>query len=159
MNKRLFVPDHILEKEKERRASAKISEVSSNRFDPMQFLPDQENKDSASALEKLPKPTGWRVLLLPYTPSKETKGGILLADETIERNRLATNIGYVVSIGPDAYKDENKFPDGPWCKEGDWVLFGRYAGSRFKIDGAEPRILNDDEIIATISDPRDIMVV
>ena len=55
------------------------------------------------------------------------------------------------------YKDENKFPDGPWCKEGDWVLIGRYAGSRFKIDGAEPRILNDDEIITTISDPRDIM--
>ena len=159
MNKRLFVPDHILDKEKERRAAAKVSAVSPNRFDAAQFLPNQENKDSASALGKLPKPTGWRILILPYTPSKETKGGIILADETVERNRLATNVGYVVSLGPDAYKDENKFPDGPWCKEGDWVLIGRYAGSRFKIEGAEPRILNDDEIIATISDPRDIMVI
>ena len=122
-----------------------------------QFLPDQENEDSASALDKLPKPTGWRILILPYTPSKETKGGILLGVETGERNRLASNVGFVVSLGPDAYADKDKFPDGPWCKEGDWVIITRYSGSRVKIDGGELRIVNEDEILAVVDDPRDIL--
>lgn len=158
MTKRLYVPDHILDKEKERRATKVVSQKP-NLLDPARFLEEVEKDEAASALDRLPKPTGWRILILPYTPSKETKGGILLADETVERNRLSTNVGYVVNLGPDAYKDPVKFPEGPWCKEGDWVLFGRYAGSRFKIDGAEPRLLNDDEILAVIKDPRDIVVV
>ena len=72
---------------------------------------------------------------------------------------ITPNTGYVVSLGPDAYKDQYKFPDGAWGKKGDWVLFGRYAGSRFKIQGAEPRLLNDDEVLAVITDPRDIINV
>jgi chaperonin GroES len=158
MTKRLYVPDHFLNKEKERRAASAVSQKP-NLLDPARFLEEVEKDEADSALDRLPKPTGWRILILPYTPAKETKGGVLLADETVERNRLSTNVGYVVSLGPDAYKDEYKFPEGPWCKEGDWVLFGRYAGSRFKIDGAEPRLLNDDEILAVIKDPRDIVVV
>jgi co-chaperonin GroES (HSP10) len=59
--------------------------------------------------------------------------------------------------GPLCYKDEAKFPEGPWCKTGDWVIFARYAGSRFRIEGGEVRILNDDEILAVISDPEDIL--
>jgi co-chaperonin GroES (HSP10) len=59
-------------------------------------------------------------------------------------------------VGPLAYKDESKFPDGPWCQEKQWVMFARYAGSRFQIDGGEVRILNDDEVLATILDPEDI---
>ena len=118
----------------------------------------QKEQDLKTESAKLPIPTGWRILILPYTIPKE-KNGIIYADETIERSNLATNTGYVVSLGPDAYKDENKFPDGPWCKKGDWVLFGRYAGSRFKIQGAEPRLLNDDEVLAVITDPRDILNV
>ena len=55
------------------------------------------------------------------------------------------------------HKDETRFPDGPWCKEGNWVLITRYAGSRIKIDGGELRIVNDDEILAVIDDPRDIL--
>ena len=157
MSKRLYVPDHML-KEKERRVT-EVTSQKPNLLDPARFLEEVEKDEAASALDRLPKPTGWRILILPYTPSKETKGGVLLADETVERNRLSTNIGYVVNLGPDAYKDPVKFPEGPWCKEGDWVLFGRYAGSRFKIDGAEPRLLNDDEILAVIKDPRDIVAV
>ena len=153
MAKTLFVPDHVKRGMEERLAEKSTS----NPLDPSTFgLPEQE--DTKSALEKLPKPTGWRILILPYTIPKE-KNGIIYADETIERSNLATNTGYVVSLGPDAYKDENKFPDGPWCKKGDWVLFGRYAGSRFKIQGAEPRLLNDDEVLAVITDPRDILNV
>jgi co-chaperonin GroES (HSP10) len=73
--------------------------------------------------------------------------------ETIERDTVSSVVGYVISLGPDAYKDAVKFPEGAWCKEGEWVLFGRYAGARFKIDGGELRLLNDDEILARIPDP------
>jgi co-chaperonin GroES (HSP10) len=62
-----------------------------------------------------------------------------------------------LKVGELAYQDEDKFPDGPWCAKGDWVMFARYAGSRFKIDGGEVRILNDDEVLAKISNPEDIL--
>ena len=105
---------------------------------------------------KLPIPTGWRILVLPFKGKKKTKGGILYTDEQIDRQQLATVCGNVLAVGPQAYTGE-KFPDGPWCKVGDWVIFARYAGSRFKIEGGEVRLLNDDEIIATIKDPEDIV--
>ena len=82
-----------------------------------------------SVLDLIPYPTGWRIALLPYRGATTTKGGIVLAKETQERNQLATNVGYVLKMGPLAYADSSKFPDGAWCKEGDWVIFGRYAGS------------------------------
>ena len=106
---------------------------------------------------QLPAPSGWRLLVLPFTPKEKSKGGIILADQTREREQLATVCGYVLSTGPDAYGDVNKFPEGPWCKKGDWVIFARYAGSRLKIDGGELRLLNDDEILAIIQDPTDIL--
>jgi co-chaperonin GroES (HSP10) len=117
-------------------------------LDPTQ-LPD-------STVERLPQPTGWRILLLPFRGAKK-QGSIHLPDQTIEREALATVCGFVLRVGPLAYKDDSKFDGIPWCKEKDWVIFGRYAGSRFKIEGGEVRILNDDEIIATISDPTDIV--
>jgi|TARA_R100001132_G_C3222141_1_gene60340 co-chaperonin GroES (HSP10) len=107
--------------------------------------------------EKLPHPTGYRILILPFVTQGVTKGGIHLAKQTLDKERLATVVGYVVDLGPDAYGDLNKFPDGPWCKKGDWVIFGRYAGARFMIDGGDMRLLNDDEILATINDPEDIL--
>ena len=114
-----------------------------------------ENLDSHK--ERLPKPTGYRILILPFTMSSITKGGIHLASQTVDKERLATVVGYVVSLGPDAYGDLGKFPDGAWCKEGDWVIFGRYAGARFQIDGGDMRLLNDDEILAVIDNPEDIL--
>mgnify|MGYP003109942066 FL=1 len=113
--------------------------------------------EDESLTEKLPKPTGYRILILPFTPKTTSKGGIILANQTLEKERLATNVGFVVSLGPDAYKDSNKFPEGPWCQERDWVIFGRYAGARIKIDGGDLRLLNDDEILARIDDPEDIL--
>jgi len=112
-----------------------------------------------SAMERLPKPTGWRILVLPYKGSAKTKGGVFLADEYVERQSLATVVAYVLAVGPTAYQDKDKFPDGPWCKKGDWIMLGRYAGARFRIEGGEVRILNDDEIIATIADPSDVLNV
>ena len=110
-----------------------------------------------SVLDRLPQPTGWRILVLPYGGVKKTKGGILLSDKTQETIQMTTVCAYVLKVGPQAYRDTWRFPSGPWCKKGDWVIFGRYAGSRFKIEGAEIRLLNDDEIIATINDPEDIV--
>ena len=106
---------------------------------------------------KLPQPTGWRILVLPFKGKKKSKGGVYFSDEQVERQQLATVCGNILAMGPDCYKDKDKFPRGPWCKKGDWVIFARYAGSRFKIEGGEVRLLNDDEIIATIKDPEDIV--
>ena len=118
----------------------------------------ETSPDNISAKEKLPEPSGWRILILPYRGKGKTEGGVYLPDQHVDREALATVCGYVVKVGPLAYKDQDKFGDtGPWCKEGDWVIFGRYAGSRFKIDGGEVRLLNDDEILATISNPEDII--
>lgn len=109
-----------------------------------------------SVLDRIPKPTGWRIVVLPFKPPKKSKGGIVLADQAIDRQQIATVCGYVVDTGPLAYADTDKFPEGPWCKKGDWIIFGRYAGARIQIDGGEIRILNDDEVLATIKDPEDI---
>ena len=105
----------------------------------------------------LPRPTGYRILILPFSQSSVTKGGIHLAKQTVDKERLSTVVGYVVETGPDAYSDPHKFPEGAWCKEGDWVIFGRYAGARFQIEGGDMRLLNDDEILACIDDPEAIL--
>ena len=119
---------------------------------------EKEKKVKKKPLEEmsLPKPTGWRILVLPYKAKEKTKGGIILSDKTVTESQIATNCGLVMDIGPDAYNDKDKFPHGPWCKKKDWVLFARYAGSRIYIDGGEIRVLNDDEILGTIEDPEDI---
>ena len=129
------------------------SETSSTSNSPSKLALEEKYQEEKN---KLPVPTGWRILVLPFKGKKKTKGGILYSDEQIDRQQLATVCGNVLAVGPQAYTGE-KFPDGPWCKVGDWVIFARYAGSRFKIEGGEVRLLNDDEIIATIKDPEDIV--
>ena len=106
---------------------------------------------------QLPVPSGWRLLVLPFSPREKTKGGILIAQESLDKLRIATNCGYVLKMGPLAYHDQEKFPTGPWCKKGDWVIFARYAGSRLPIEGGEVRILNDDEVLGTIKDPEAVL--
>lgn len=108
-------------------------------------------------LEKAPNPTGWRILILPYRGISKTKGGVLLSDNTVMEQQLHTQVGLVLKMGPDCYTDKEKFPTGSWCKVKDWILFARYAGSRIKIEGGELRLLNDDEILAVVQDPEDIL--
>ena len=111
-----------------------------------------------SILDRMPQPTGWRILVLPYGGKRQTKSGILLTQETVDRESLATVVAYVVKKGPLCFKDEARFGGEDWCEEKQWVLIGRYSGARFKLeDGAEVRIINDDEVIATILDPNDIV--
>ena len=105
----------------------------------------------------LPRPTGWRLLVLPFKMKEKTKGGVILAEDTLERQQVASQVGLVMAMGPQCYKDKERYPEGPWCKEKDWVMFARYAGSRIKIEGGEMRLLNDDEILATIDSPEDIL--
>ena len=110
-----------------------------------------------SLIDRMPSPTGWRLLILPYRGKGKTEGGLYLPDKVVEDNQISTQVGFVLKMGPMAYRDPEKFPSGPWCAEKDWVMFARYAGSRFKIDGGEVRILNDDEILAKIQEPEDIL--
>ena len=136
MTQRLIVPDYVVaQKQAKKKAEDK------------------------SAKERVPNPTGWRVLVMPYKGREKTVGGVYVPDETRDRESVATVVAYVIKVGPLAYKDPDKFGAEcePWCKEGDWVCIGRYAGSRFKLDGGEVRIINDDEVIATNLDPEDII--
>ena len=110
-----------------------------------------------SLLERMPEPSGWRLLVLPYKGKGVTEAGIHLLESTIDKENLATSVCYVLKVGPLAYKDESKFNGLPWCNKGDWVLIGRYAGARFALeDDKEVRIINDDEVIGTILKPDDI---
>ena len=114
-------------------------------------------KTSKTEEPKLPKPTGWRMLVLPFKMKEKTKGGVILAEDTLERQQVASQVGLVMAMGPQCYKDKERYPEGPWCKEKDWIMFARYAGSRIKIEGGEMRLLNDDEVLATIDSPEDIL--
>ena len=116
---------------------------------------DETNVESIA--NELPEPSGYRLLVLPFTPKEKTKGGIIIAQESLDKLRIATNCGYVIKLGPLAYADKEKFATGPWCKKGDWVIFARYAGSRLPIEGGEVRILNDDEVLGTIKDPESVL--
>ena len=117
----------------------------------------EEQKEVTKEKTKLPKPTGWRLLVLPFKMNEKTKGGVLLQQETIERQQVGSQCGNVLAMGPDCYSDKDRFTEGPWCKVGDWIVFARYAGSRIEIEGGEVRLLNDDEVLATVQDPTDIL--
>ena len=102
-------------------------------------------------------------MIAPFNPPKKSKGGILLNQKTLDEDAIQTNVGYVLRMGPLAYSDKERYPTGSWCEEKQWVIFARYAGSRFRLNdekraafGSEVRILNDDEILGTIIDPDDI---
>ena len=124
---------------------------------PKHVWDGKQAEKAKNEVEKLPNPVGWRMVLFPLKVKEKTKGGLLLTDETVEQSQITTNICKVLKMGDLCYKDDSKFPTGPWCKEGDWVLITRYAGSRIRIDGGELRIINDDEILAKVDDPRDIL--
>ncbi len=162
MSKTLYLPDHVAQKINKEKAgnTAASSDVGSAYVDTAEKVLDPSLLEKP-LLERLPQPTGWRVLVMPYQGATKTQGGLHIPDEVRDREAVATVVAYVLKVGPIAYKDPDKFgPDAaPWCAEGQWVCIGRYSGSRFKIDGGEVRIINDDEVIATILEPDDIKQV
>jgi len=162
MSKTLYLPEHVAQKMNKEKSEAKSDNNSLNSayVDANERVLDPSLLDKP-LLERLPQPTGWRVLVMPYQGKAKTSSGLYIPDEVRERESVATTVAYVMKLGPLAYKDPDKFGPGPepWCKEGQWVCIGRYSGSRFKIDGGEVRIINDDEVIATILEPDDIKQV
>jgi len=117
----------------------------------------EPKKEIPKEATQLPQPTGWRILVLPFKMKEKTEGGVLLGQETLERQQVASQCGNVLAMGSQCYQDKKRYPSGPWCKVGDWVVFARYAGSRIEIEGGEVRLLNEDEVLATIQDPKSIL--
>jgi co-chaperonin GroES (HSP10) len=104
--------------------------------------------------KKLPKPTGYKLLIATLEVSSKTDGGVYLPDQLKDAEQTASIIGYVIDMGPDAYTDADKFPHGPYCQVGDFVIFRSYSGTRFKIMDKEFRLINDDTVEAVVEDPR-----
>ena len=111
------------------------------------------NEEKAS---QLPKPSGYHILCAIPEAEKEFDSGLLKADITLRNEEVLTTVLFVVELGPDCYKDESKFPSGPWCKKGDFILVRPNSGSRLLIHGREFRLINDDSVEAVVDDPRGI---
>jgi hypothetical protein len=116
------------------------------------------HKNDEEKATQLPKPAGYKILCAIPEQEKEYEGdiGIIKADETLRYDELLTTVLFVVDLGPDCYADKVKFPTGPWCQKGDFVLTRPNAGSRLLIHGREFRIINDDSVEGVVEDPRGI---
>jgi co-chaperonin GroES (HSP10) len=106
--------------------------------------------------KQLPEPKGFKILIALPELEEKTDGGIYLPEQVRSTEALATVVGFVMKMGDLCYQDEKKFPNGPWCNEGDWVLFRAFSGTRIKIHGKEFRLINDDMVEAVVEDPRGI---
>jgi len=105
---------------------------------------------------QLPRPSGYRILCAVPDIEKEFESGLVKSDETIRMEETLTMVLFVVELGPDCYKDPARFPTGPWCQQGDFVLVRPYSGSRLVIHGKEFRLINDDSVEGVVQDPRGI---
>jgi co-chaperonin GroES (HSP10) len=117
------------------------------------YRPDATAEEKAA---QLPSPSGYRILCAVPDIEKEFESGLVKSDETIRMEETLTTVLFVVELGPDCYKDPARFPTGPWCKQGDFVLVRPYSGSRLIIHGKEFRLINDDSVEGVVQDPRGI---
>lgn len=122
----------------------------------MSSIDVEKTEELAAKASLLPEPKGYRLLCAVPHVEEEYGNGLIKADETKRVEEQTTVVLFVVKVGPDAYKDESRFPNGPWCKEGDFVLTRPYSGTRVVIHGREFRIINDDSVEAVVDDPRGI---
>lgn len=106
---------------------------------------------------QLPDPMGWRILVAMPEPDEKTDGGIIKAQQTRDQEEVSNICGYVLKMGNDCYQDKKRFPSGPWCKQGDWIVFRGYSGTRLKLYGKEFRIINDDTVEAVVEDPTGVV--
>jgi hypothetical protein len=115
------------------------------------------HRSSEEKAKQLPQPSGYRILCAIPEVDKEYEGsGLIKAEETMRIEETLTTVLFVISLGPDCYKDTTRFPSGPWCKQGDFILIRPHAGSRLVIHGREFRIINDDSVEGVVDDPRGI---
>jgi co-chaperonin GroES (HSP10) len=115
-------------------------------------LPDTDERKA----KQLPDPSGYRILCGIPNIEEQYESGIIKSDMTLQHEELLTTVLFVVKMGPDCYKDAARFPSGPWCQEGDFILVRPHAGTRLKIHGREFRIINDDSVEGVVEDPRGI---
>tara|TARA_R100001163_G_scaffold58382_1_gene46688 strand:- start:2402 stop:2923 length:522 start_codon:yes stop_codon:yes gene_type:complete len=113
-------------------------------------------KSEEATASQLPEPKGYRILIALPDVSSKTQGGIYKPDDMLHSEEIATVVGFVLKMGEECYDDKKKFSSGAWCKEGDWVVFRAFTGTRLKIHGKEFRIINDDNVEAVVKDPRGI---
>ena len=104
----------------------------------------------------LPNPQGYKILIALPEPDEKTEGGIIKAKQTMQLEEQGSLVGFVMSLGSDAYADKKRFPNGPYCKEGDFIIKRSYSGTRIKIHGKEFRLINDDSVEAVVDDPRGV---
>ena len=114
------------------------------------------DKSQEEKATQLPKPSGYRILCAIPEVEKEYESGLVKADLTLHNEEILTTVLFVVDLGPDCYQDKARFPNGPWCKKGDFILVRPHSGSRLVIHGREFRIINDDTVEAVVDDPRGI---
>ena len=117
---------------------------------------ETEDAIQLKTASQLPKPIGYKILIALPEADEKTEGGIIKAESTIRIEETASVTGFVLKMGPDCYKDYAKFPTGPWCSEGDWILMRAFSGTRINIHGKEFRLINDDTVEAVVNDPRGI---
>jgi|TARA_S200002703_G_scaffold28737_1_gene24536 co-chaperonin GroES (HSP10) len=117
---------------------------------------DSEQTEKSATASQLPEPSGFRMLIALPEVSESTESGIYLPDERRNAESVASIVGFVLKQGLDCYADKDRFPNGPWCKEGDWIVMRSYAGTRLVIHGKEFRLINDDSVEAVVEDPRGI---
>lgn len=114
----------------------------------------KETNEDVVTMAKLPEPRGYRILIAIPEITVKTEGGVIIPDKIRNAEETASLVGAVLKVGPEAYSDPSRFPSGPWCKEGDFVIFRSYSGTRFKVHGKEFRLINDDTVEAVVEDPR-----
>ena len=124
---------------------------------PLVGVKKSEPKKEKNITSLLPKPTGWRILVLPFKMDDKTKGGVILNESTLEKQQVGSQVGNVLAMGPESYKGKIFENSGPWCKKGDWVVFRAYSGTRMKIYGKEFRLINDDTVEAVVDDPTGVV--
>lgn len=115
-------------------------------------LPDTPERKA----KQVPEPKTYHILTVVPDAEEQFESGLVKADSTIHYEEVLTPVLFVMKLGPDAYKDEKRFPSGPSCKEGDFVIVRPNSGTRLKIHGREFRIINDDSVEAVVEDPRGI---
>ena len=113
-----------------------------------------KKEEETKVASQMPKPKGYKLLISPVKIDEKTEGGVYMPDAIRDAEGIASIIGFVVKMGDDAYKDKDKIPNGAYCKEGDFVIFRSYSGTRFKIHNEEFRLINDDTVEAVVDDPR-----
>jgi len=114
------------------------------------------DKSADEKARQLPEPAGYHILVALPEAEEKYDSGLIKADETRRYEEVLSTVFFVVALGPDCYNDPTKFPNGPWCKKGDFVLARPNSGTRLKIHGREFRLINDDSVEAVVQDPRGI---